>query len=242
MNYIVQINNFKGPFDLLLYFIRRDELDIYDIPISKITREFIDVIEQWKKMNIIIAGDFIVMASTLMRIKARLMIPRKEINDDGDIIDPRKELIQQLIDYKRYRDATNILRNLADERKNNIPRQFIQPVNDNHNEDLSILFTNSSLYDLAILFKNAIENKPVISQFELNREQITLEKQKEVVLKYFDGEGNLRFNTLINKLETKMEIIVTFLAILELIREGACTIIQSSTFEEIQLVYLSIQS
>ena len=242
MNYIVQINNFKGPFDLLLYFIRRDELDIYDIPISKITREFIDVIEQWKKMNMIIAGDFIVMASTLMRIKARLMIPRKEINDDGDIIDPRKELIQQLIDYKRYRDATNILRNLADERKNNIPRQFIQPVNDNHNEDLSILFTNSSLYDLAILFKNAIENKPVISQFELNREQISLEKQKEIVLKYFDGEGNLRFNTLIKKLETKMEIIVTFLAILELIREGACTIIQTSTFEEIQLVYLSIQS
>ena len=242
MNYIVQINNFKGPFDLLLYFIRRDELDIYDIPISKITREFIEVIEQWKKMNMIIAGDFIVMASTLMRIKARLMIPRKEIDDDGDIIDPRKELIQQLIDYRRYRDAANMLGNLADERKNNIPRQFIQPVNDNDNKDLSILLTDSSLYDLAILFKKAIENKPVISQFELNREQISLEKQKEIVLKYFDGEGNLRFNTLIKQLETKMEIIVTFLAILELIREGACTIIQTSTFEEIQLVYLSIQS
>ena len=242
MNYIVQINNFKGPFDLLLYFIRRDELDIYDIPISKITREFIEVIEQWKKMNMIIAGDFIVMASTLMRIKAKLMIPRKEIDDEGDIIDPRKELIQQLIDYRRYRDAAIMLRDLADERKNNIPRQFIQPVSDNDNEDLSILFTESSLYDLAILFKKAIENKPVISQIELNRDQISLEKQKEIVLKYFDGEGNLRFNTLIKKLETKMEIIVTFLAILELIREGACTIIQSSTFEEIQLVYLSIQS
>ena len=242
MNYIVQINNFKGPFDLLLYFIRRDELDIYDIPISKITREFIEVIEQWKKMNMIIAGDFIVMASTLMRIKARLMIPRKEIDDDGDTIDPRNELIQQLIDYRRYRDAAHMLCNLADERQHNISRQFIQPVDCSDDEDLSILFTDSSLYDLAILFKKAIENKPIISQFELNREQISLEKQKEILIKYFDGEGSLRFNTILKKLETKMEIIVTFLAILELIREGACTISQSSAFEDIQLSYLSIKS
>ena len=84
MSYTIQLDNFEGPLDLLLYFIRRDELDIYDIPIAKITRDFIGVIEQWKKLNIVIAGDFIVMASTLMRIKAKIMIPRPDLDDDGD--------------------------------------------------------------------------------------------------------------------------------------------------------------
>ena len=87
MSYKIHLDNFEGPLDLLLYFIRRDELDIYDIPIAKITRDFINVIEEWKKLNILIAGDFIVMASTLMRIKARIMIPRPDIDEDGEIID-----------------------------------------------------------------------------------------------------------------------------------------------------------
>ena len=89
MSYRIKLENFEGPLDLLLYFIRRDELDIYDIPISKITKDFIAVIEEWKKLNMVIAGDFIVMASTLMRVKAKMMIPRPELDEDGDIIDPR---------------------------------------------------------------------------------------------------------------------------------------------------------
>ena len=87
--YQIQLDNFEGPIDLLLYFIRRDELDIYDIPISKITKEFVDTVEEWEKMHLHVAGDFIVMASTLMRIKARLLLPRQELDDEGEIIDPR---------------------------------------------------------------------------------------------------------------------------------------------------------
>ena len=87
--YKVQLNNFEGPIDLLLYFIRRDELDIYDIPISEITKEFIRTVEEWKKIHLHVAGDFIVMASTLMRIKAKLLLPRPELDDEGEIIDPR---------------------------------------------------------------------------------------------------------------------------------------------------------
>ena len=99
MSYKIQLEKFEGPLDLLLYFIRRDELDIYDIPISKITEDFISTINEWKSLNLVIAGEFIVMASTLMRIKARMMIPRPELDEDGEIIDPREELMQQLIDY-----------------------------------------------------------------------------------------------------------------------------------------------
>ena len=128
MIYKVQLKNFEGPLDLLLYFIRRDELDIYDIPIAKITKDFIAVIEEWKRANIVLAGDFIVMASTLMRVKAKMMLPRPELDEDGEIIDPREELMQQLIDYKRFRDASDILKRMSIERSYKVARQFEQEI------------------------------------------------------------------------------------------------------------------
>ena len=242
MSYKIHLDNFEGPLDLLLYFIRRDELDIYDIPIAKITRDFINVIGEWKKLNILIAGDFIVMASTLMRIKARIMIPRPDIDEDGEIIDPRTELMQQLINYRRYRDAAGMLENLAIKRKNFIPRQFKQEVTPDENSELGIYFRDISLYELARLFKVAMENRPVISQFELNREPIKLEKQKELIMKFFDGEGRIKLNNLISTLKSKMEIIVTFLAVLDLVKEGICTITQSETFGQIDLINLGMKS
>ena len=220
MSYIIKLENFEGPLDLLLYFIRRDELDIYDIPISKITKDFVAVIEEWKKLNMVIAGDFIVMASTLMRVKAKMMIPRPELDEDGDIIDPREELMKQLIDYRRFRDAADMLDEMADRSNNFIPRQFEQEIPNLDDQDLGMFFRDVTLYDLARVFKEAIENRPIISQFELNREPIKLEKQKEFIFKHFDGEGRLRFKTLIEKLAYLMEIILTFLAVLDLVKEG----------------------
>ena len=237
MSYQVQLSNFEGPLDLLLYFIRRDELDIYDIPIARITRDFIDVIEQWKKLNMVVAGDFIVMASTLMRVKAKMMIPRPEFDEEGDIVDPRTELIMQLIEYKRYRDAAEIMDALSKDRSHEIPRQFEQDIPRIEGEELGVLLQDVTLFDLARVFKDAMENRPVFSQFELAREPIKLEQQKEVIFKYFDGDGRLKFSTLLKKLNTRMEIIVTFLAILDMIREGISTLEQSEIFGEILLVH-----
>ena len=189
-----------------------------------------------------IAGEFIVMASTLMRVKARLMIPRQEIDEDGEVIDPRLELMQQLIDYKRFHDAANMLDNLADNRKGYIQRQITQDISHSDIEDLSIYIKDVTLYDLARVFKETMDARPVISQFELNREPVKLEKQKELILKYFDGEGKLNFSTLIDTLNSKMEIIVTFLAVLDLIREGICSIKQSKIFSNIELIQLGIKS
>ena len=241
MIYRIQLENFEGPLDLLLYFIRRDELDIYDIPIAKITKDFIGVIEEWKRANLILAGDFIVMASTLMRVKAKMMIPRPELDEDGEVIDPRSELMQQLIDYKRFRDAADILNNMAVERSHSISRQFEQELSKT-DDDLGIYFKDVTLFDLSRIFKDAMESKPVISQFELNREPVRLEKQKELILKYFDGEGRLRFTTIIAKLDSRMEVIVTFLAVLDLVRDGICNLEQSDVFGEIELVHLSLKS
>jgi len=237
MSYQVQLSNFEGPLDLLLYFIRRDELDIYDIPIARITRDFIDIIEQWKKLNMVVAGDFIVMASTLMRVKAKMMIPRPEFDEEGDIIDPRTELIMQLIEYKRYRNAAEIMDALSKDRSHEIPRQFEQEISRIEGEELGVLLQDVTLFDLARVFKDAMENRPVFSQFELAREPIKLEQQKEVIFKYFDGDGRLKFSTLLKKLNTRMEIIVTFLAILDMIREGISTLEQSEIFGEILLVH-----
>ena len=238
MAYQVKLENFEGPMDLLLYFIRRDELDIYDIPIGQITKDFVDMIEEWKRMNMLIAGEFIVMAASLMRVKAKMMIPRPELDDEGVIIDPRTELMQQLIDYKRFRDAAEMLGSIAGARSHTVPRQFEQVIKVLDGDEIGTLLRDVTLYDLARVFKEAMENRPVMSQFELNREPIKLEQQKEFLFKYFDGDGRLKFSTLLNNLKTRLEIIVTFLAILDLVREGTCTIEQNDVFDDIELIHL----
>ena len=242
MTYNIQLEKFEGPLDLLLYFIRRDELDIYDIPISKITEDFIETINEWKRLNMLIAGEFIVMASTLMRIKARMMIPRVELDEDGDIIDPRTELMQQLIDYKRFRNAADLLNNMAEERSQYYTRKLDMQIKDDGEESLDSFFKEVSLFDLAKLFKNAMDSRPVLSPFELNKEPIKLEQQKELVLGYFDGDGKLSFNNLLGILKSRMEVIVTFLAILDLVKEGTCTVHQANVFSDIHLVNLTLQS
>ena len=238
MAYQVKLENFEGPMDLLLYFIRRDELDIYDIPIGQITKDFVDMIEEWKRMNMLIAGEFIVMAASLMRVKAKMMIPRPELDDEGVIIDPRTELMQQLIDYKRFRDAAEMLDSIAGERSHVVPRQFEQDIKVLDGDKIGTLLRDVTLYDLARVFKEAMENRPVMSQFELSREPIKLEQQKEFLFKYFDGDGRLKFSTLLKNLKTRLEIIVTFLAILDLVREGTCTIEQNDVFDDIELIHL----
>ena len=233
--YQIQLDNFEGPIDLLLYFIRRDELDIYDIPISKITKEFVETVEEWEKMHLHVAGDFIVMASTLMRIKAKLLLPRPELDDDGEIIDPRTELVQQLVEYKRYKNAAEILNNLSNDQSQRFTRQLepLLVVDESDVEENLIL--DVTLFDLARFFKSAMDSMPLVSQFELNREPVKLEEQKKFIFKHFDGDGRLKFSTILSKLETRMEIVVTFLAILDLVREGSCIVIQENVFDDLEL-------
>ena len=190
----------------------------------------------------LIAGEFIVMASTLMRIKARMMIPRVELDEDGDIIDPRTELMQQLIDYKRFRNAADLLNNMAEERSQYYTRKLDMQIKDDGDENLDSFFKDVSLFDLAKLFKNAMDSRPVLSPLELNKEPIKLEQQKELILGYFDGDGKLSFNNLLGILKSRIEVIVTFLAILDLVKEGTCTVHQANVFSDIQIVNLTLKS
>ena len=122
MTYRVHLENFEGPLDLLLYFIRRDEIDIYDIPIANITEEFMEMLEEIKKMNINIAGEFIVMAATLMRIKSMMLLPRPALDEEDDIIDPRKELVDQLLEYSRFKETAATLDMYAAKRSQFFPK------------------------------------------------------------------------------------------------------------------------
>lgn len=241
MTYRVHLENFEGPLDLLLYFIRRDEINIYDIPISNITEEFMNAIEEMKKLNIKFAGDFIVMASTLMRIKSKMLLPRPELDEEDEIIDPRKELVDQLLNYSRFKEAAESLDIFASERSQVFPVGKKVIVSDTP-EEVNVILRDVTLYDIASAFKTAMDNMPVIQVYELEREPIHLDEQKELVLRSFDGDGRLRFSTLINQLETKIAIVVTFLALLELIRSHQITIVQNELFGELEIQLLTAEA
>lgn len=241
MTYRVHLENFEGPLDLLLYFIRRDEINIYDIPISNITEEFMIAIEDMKKLNINFAGDFVVMASTLMRIKSKMLLPRPELDEDDEIIDPRKELVDQLLNYSRFKEAAESLDIFASERSQVFPAGKKVIVSDSP-EEVNVILRDVTLYDIANAFKAAMDNMPVIQVYELEREPIHLDEQKELVLRSFDGDGRLRFSTLINQLESKIAIVVTFLALLELIRSHQITIVQNELFGELEIQLLTAEA
>ena len=230
--YKVHLENFDGPLDLLLFFIRRDEIDIYDIPISHITKEYLDTLDQMQQINVGVAGEFIEMAATLMRIKSKMLLPKPQL--DEEIEDPRSPLVRQLLEYRRYKELAQQLEQLSEGRSHYFPRSYETPVPTGE-EDPGVYLRQVSLYDIAQYFKVAMENKPIISRYELQREELSLDDQKALILANLDESGSLEFSILIGKLETKIEVIITFLAILEMIRNEEIKIIQKELFGEMAI-------
>ena len=238
MIYNVKIENFEGPMDLLLYFIKRDELDIYDIPISNITEKFIDVIDQWNKLDIAVAGEFIVMASALMRIKIKMILPTKQNDDLSETIDPRKELIHKLIQYKRFSDAANMLSDLRSERV----RYFTRPNLEEKNFDriqMKYTFTKDvKLFDLAKIFKDVLDRMQGFTKIEVHKD-LNLKIRRKDILSLFDGEGQLRFKSLMLSIKSRYKLILYFLFIMELIKKGVCSVNQDRTFGKIEFNLLN---
>ena len=214
--YRVQLDQFQGPLDLLLYFIRRDEIDIYDIPIAQITSQYLQLIEDIKAMNLSLAGEFILMAATLMNIKSKMLLPRPELDDEGEPIDPRLELVNQLVEYQRFKEISSELSLKSHNQSFLHKRSIEQPTKEI--DDVGQYLKNVTLFDLSKYFKEAMDRMPVITAYELKREPISLDSKKHFVLKSFDGDGALSFKRLLSKCKDKLEIIVAFLAILDLMR------------------------
>ena len=212
----IKLENFEGPLDLLLYFIKRDKIDIYDIPITQITNEYISVIDEAKTLDVSIAGEFLFMASLLLRIKTQMLLPRQVDEESLDIDDPRIDLVAQLLEYKKYKNIANKLKNLHFENKDTFFRSSTKVVYD-QSPDISDFLQEVTLYEISKIFKEAIENAPTQDSFEIYRETVSLKDQKEFILQELKTNKISSLKKLVKKLETKIEIIVTFLALLSLI-------------------------
>lgn len=230
----IKIENFEGPLDLLLYFIKRDKIDIYDIPITQITNEYISVIDEAKKLDVSIAGEFLFMASMLLRIKTQMLLPR-QINDESlDIEDPRIDLVAQLLEYKKYKSIANKLKNLHFENKDSFFRNSSKVVYD-QSPNASDFLNEVTLYDISKIFKDAVNNAPTQDSFEIYRETVSLKDQQDFILQQFNNDRILSLKNLVKKLETKLKIIVTFLALLEMIKRSEIICSQKENFEDIEI-------
>ncbi|MAN41206.1 MAG: segregation/condensation protein A [Candidatus Marinimicrobia bacterium] len=233
----VEIDQFQGPLDLLLYFIRRDEIDINDIPIAKITAEYLQIVEDMKSMNLSVAGEFILMAATLMRIKSKMLLPRPDLDDLGEPIDPRTELVQQLIEYKKYKDIADNLSEKWEALSYQHERSLTQSIDDIE-EEINYL-KEISVFELAKHFKEVMDRAPEINPYEVDLNTLDLSDKKQFILSSFDGRGILSFEHLLKSCKSKLEVVITFIALLDLVQQFKIAVFQSSLFEDIEIHLLS---
>ncbi len=227
--YNINLNSFEGPLDLLLFFIKRDELDIYDIPISNITSEFMEYLALLERLDLEVAGDFILMASTLMQIKAKMLLP-KEKDEKGEVIDPRMDLVNALLEYKRYKEMSEELSiQEMQERRIKYRGNFIGDEKRDPDE-LDALLKNISVFDLVKAFKSALEKKPDEPVHNVEMFNVTIEEQMTEVLNKTDFGKEITFTELIVGMVEKLKIVVTFIALLELIKMGKIGLKESEEF------------
>lgn len=240
----VKLQAFEGPLDLLLHLIDKNKVNIYDIPIVEITKQYLEYIQQMEKEDLNIMSEFLVMAATLIAIKSKMLLPR-EINEDGEEEDPRQELVEKLIEYKMYKYMSYELKDRqvdAEKALYKIPtipkevQEYSEPV------DIEELLDGLTLSKLHNIFKSIIrkqENKidPIRSQFgKIEKEEVSLSDKLEYIKEYALENTRFSFRRLLEAQCGKMEIIVTFLAILELMKTGMIAISQDNIFDDILIV------
>ncbi len=234
--YKVRLDIFEGPLDLLLYLIKKDEVDIYDISIERITKQYLEYVNTFKLLNIDLASEFIVMAANLMYIKSRTLLPKQEQPPDEDIDeeDPRWELIRQLIEYKKFKDAAGFLHTKAIEQEDyfaNSPEKIeIEP------QDQSLPIDDANIFDLIRAFQGVIQRFEETNDLgDIVDDRFTVSDKIESLLETTQPGQRKIFTTLFDKATTKSEIIVTFLAVLELMKMNQFKIIQDDLLGEIQI-------
>lgn len=229
--YKIRLDHFEGPLDLLLFFIKRDELNIYDIPISKITKEFLEYVNYIRMLDLETAGEFILMASTLMHIKVRMLLPR-EVDEKGEEIDPRAELVKALLEYKRYKEVSEELSFLeSNQRKISFRGNFTADPIETPNE-YGILLKNITVYDIARAFKKVIEGIKPEPVHQIRKINITIEEQINFIMSKIEEYTNLHFLTLVHGMKEKIRVVITFIAILELVKMHRIGLKESSNFND----------
>lgn len=236
--YNIRLSNFEGPLDLLLFFIKRDELDIYDIPIASITHEFFDYVRIMKLLDLELAGEFVLMASSLIQIKAQMLLPREEktsaTTGEIDEDDPRYELVQKLLEYKRYKEASERMATQADEQRYVLYRQIFEAEEIFATENSN--YRNATLFDLLKALKRAINRAPEETDpHTVARYPITVEEKAEEIMHMLKQQKMIRFFSVVTG-QTTMHIVVTFLALLELTKNHKIRVQQDVLFDDIVIV------
>lgn len=237
-DYKVDLGVFEGPLDLLLYLIHRDELDIYDIPIERITRQYIEYLDEMKRLDINVAGEFLVMAASLMLIKSRTLLPVERRNDDEEEEeeDPRLDLVRQLVEYKKFKDAAGTLMVREAEQSECYLAGGNVVIGDNVEDKNDLRLADISIVDLVKAFQEILKNRPVAPVNHLKPIIWSVPEKMELIVSSARRDGALRFTTLFNENTESGEIIVTFLAMLELIKQHKISAHQEDAFTEIVIV------
>jgi segregation and condensation protein A len=224
-NFEVRLPLFEGPFDLLLFFIERDELDIYDIPIAKITKDFLDYLHHLDTLNVEVASEFILVAATLMRIKSKMLLPRPQIDEQGNEIDPREELVKHLLEYKKYKSVIDNFHKMEEtelmkEKRGNLMRE-LKSLAESSNVEAELqdvdLFKLMTVFEKVLKRFEAEKNKPV---HQVIQYPYTMEDQKKYLLNEVATKERVSFTEIVETYKTRIALIFNFLSILELLAVG----------------------
>jgi len=238
MNYTVKLDIFEGPLDLLLYLIRKNEVDIYDIPIALITEQYLEYLDLMTVLNLDIAGDFLVMAATLAKIKSKMLLPPSVDSEEGEEEDdPRAELMEHLLEYQQYKEVADRLKNRELLEKDIFTRIQIEEHIPELDKNSAVI--EASLFDLVDALKKVIERKDLPGNLmEVAVEKISVREKICEILSTVKKNQQIIFQSLFDGLSTKYEIVVAFLALLELIRLRAIKVFQVHPHGEIRIIAL----
>lgn len=223
-NFEVKLPLFEGPFDLLLFFIERDELDIYDIPIAKITNDFLEYVHQMENLNIELASEFILVAATLMRIKSKMLLPRPQLDEQGNEIDPREELVKHLLEYKKYKSVIDQFHKMEEtelmkEKRGNLMKE-LKSLAESTNVEAELqdvtIFKLMTVFEKVMKRFEAQKNKPV---HQVIQYPYTMDGQKKYLLDEVSKKQRLSFSELLEVFPSRIGLIFNFLAILEMLAQ-----------------------
>jgi segregation and condensation protein A len=229
--YKVKLENFEGPLDLLLYLIKKEEIDIYDIPISHITEHYLEHIKLMQVLNIDVAGEFLLMAATLIHIKSKMLLPPANV-ENGEVdslVDPRNELVHRLLEHKKFRAAAEMLWSKAIVERAVFVRAPLE--SDRNNPEVS-----ASIFDLIEVFKKIQERRREHVEMEIVPDEITMLKKLVEIKEILKDQNEISAFALFERARSNRELVIIFLALLELAKESVIRLIQDRPFEEIRVI------
>ncbi len=227
-----KLPRFEGPLDLLLHLIKRDEIDIHDIPIARITQQYLQYIELMRLLDLDVAGEFLVMAATLMRIKAKMLLPLPSTNEEEDEGDPREELVQRLLEYRLYKEASEGLQS-----REGVRRSLHERGQTPSEDDAGPLpLAPATLFDLIAALQRVMARTPERVVYSVQTEAYDVEEKMSLIARTVAEEGRLLFSTVMQRAVARMDIIVSFMALLELIKLGTVLCVQDANFDDILIL------